>query len=554
MSQSAHRTLAAPLESNADLGLAQADEDIRPRQRLELGDHGLSGLEITRRDGPADACKSTCENPAAVRTAICEVGHARQLGQRRARDPLQLADLASPVQTAGDQGVEQIPGERGGRSVGVVALLGEDQAGRVVCTPGGNLLERRERLGHTPDRRVHEHDDGADRRELREDVGSRPVSFERREHGKRSRCCLLGDREEEPCVHHLGRLRIHWHRGEEPLRLLDIEPPDHFHDHRRQEPPGPVEISGLDQRVESELDLALSLIHGGRTRPGGCSFGRRCVLELLTEDLPDLRMQPQLTRTLVPDTWNTGRSERVDHRRPRLAREGDRAVPVDAVEHGAANEERILAGIEPRPHVSCEIRRQPPARRRIPAPRLQHEPGDPPSRGLEREEGIDVEPARRDDRLGLGDVGLDDVVPDRRGGSEHVRADPGDHGYEPLDEDDRHPPAPRTYERGENLCGRRPLVEEMSIVDHQHELAVSDDRPDRAGQLTRILALPLLEHRPDSGNRLGYREDEVTEEPTRTTVPVLQCEPPHRYVHVGDRLRDESRLARPRRSNHVHEA
>ena len=53
-----------------------------------------------------------------------------------------------------------------------------------------------------------------------------PVSFERREHGKRSRCCLLGDREEEPCVHHLGRLRIDRHRGEKPLRLLDVEPPD----------------------------------------------------------------------------------------------------------------------------------------------------------------------------------------------------------------------------------------------------------------------------------------------------------------------------------------
>ena len=317
---------------------------------------------------------------------------------------------------------------------------------------------------------------------------------------------------------------------------------------------GPVEISGLDQRVESELDLALSLVDGGRTRPGGRSFGRRCGLELLTEDLPDPRMQPQLPRTLVPDTRNPGRSERVHHRRPSLAREGDRAVPVDAVEHGAANEERILVGIEPRPHVSREIRRQPAARRRIPTSRLQHEPGDPPSRGLEREERIDVEPARRHDRLGLGDVGLDDVVPDRRRGSEHVRTDPGDHGYEPLDEDDRHPPAPRTYERGENLCGRRPLVEEMSIVDHQHELTVSDDRPDRAGQLARILALPLLEHRPHSGNRLGYREDEVTEEPTGTAVPVLQGEPPHRCVDVGDGLRDEGRLARPRGSNHVNEA
>ena len=94
----------------------------------------------------------------------------------------------------------------------------------------------------------------------------------------------------------------------------------------------------------------------------------------------------------------------------------------------------------------------------------------------------------------------------------------------------------------------------MSIVDHQHELAVSDDRPDGARQLTGILTLPLLEHRPHGGNRLGDCEDEVTEEPTRTAVPVLQCEPPHRRVDVGDGLRDERRLPRARRSNHVNKA
>ncbi len=152
--------------------------------------------------------------------------------------------------------------------------------------PGGDLLECCESLGHTPDRLIHEYDDGARCREPREDVRGVPVSLERREHGKGPRCRLHDHCETEPCVHHLRRLRIHRHRGEKPLRLLDVEPPDHLHDHGRQQPPCLVEMSGLDQRVESKPDVALSLVDGGRTCPGDLSLPRRCGLELRTEDHP----------------------------------------------------------------------------------------------------------------------------------------------------------------------------------------------------------------------------------------------------------------------------
>ena len=66
----------------------------------------------------------------------------------------------------------------------------------------------------------------------------------------------------------------------------------------------------------------------------------------------------------------------------------------------------------------------------------------------------------------------------------------------------------------------------MSVIDHDHELAVADNRPDRAGQLPRILALPRLEHNPDSGNRLGHRKDEITQEPAGAAIPVLQVSHP----------------------------